>query len=198
MLAQSDAKAQELARQVWKAHGGETWAKVGELRFTFIVEEAGKQLIAAEHRWDLKASTDHVKWKDKEATVNLASPPPDGDGKAAYARWVNDSYWLIAPLKVLDPGVKLAHEGQKEIGGTMCEALRLSFEQVGLTPGDQYVLYIDPSTKLLRAWDYIGKPDSVMHGTWAKYETIGGIPFATEHDFAGKMIRFADIKVVTK
>ena len=68
-----------------------------------------------------------------------------------------------------------------------CETLRLSFEGVGLTPGDQYLLYIDPETKLVRAWDYIPKADTVMHGSWEKYETFGGLKLATEHNFAGKI-----------
>ena len=103
-----DAKAQQLAKEVWKASGGENWPKVKELRFTFIVEQDGKQLASAEHHWNVAAGTDRVKWKGKDVTVNLAAPAQDEDGKAAYARWVNDSYWLLAPLKVLDPGVKLS------------------------------------------------------------------------------------------
>ena len=191
----SDAKAQQLARDVWKASGGENWAKVKRLRFTFIVEDNGKQVASAEHDWDVAAGTDHVKWKDKDATVKLSEPGEAEPAKTAYARWTNDSYWLLAPLKVLDPGVKLAYEGEKEMDGANCEMLRLSFAQVGLTPGDQYVLYIDPVTKLVRSWDYIPKAETVMHGTWEKYENFGGLQLATEHNFAGKMIRFAGIDV---
>src|SRR3712207_2621335 len=117
---ESDANAQQLAREVWKASGGENWSKVKRVRFTFIVEQDGKQLANAQHDWDVAAQTDHVKWKakdgqDKDVTVNLASPGEDENAKAAYGRWTNDSYWLLAPLKVLDPGVKLAHEGQKDV-----------------------------------------------------------------------------------
>jgi len=192
---EADAKAQQLAQEVWQANGGENWAKVKELHFTFIVEQDGKELAHAEHRWNVAAGTDHVKWKGKEVLVNLAAPPQDEDGKAAYARWTNDSYWLMAPLKVLDTGVKLSYEGMKESEGVPCETLRLSFAQVGLTPGDEYLLYIDPQTKLVRAWDYLPKADTVMHGTWEKYETFGGLQLATQHNFAGKIIRFEKIEV---
>ena len=192
-----DEKAQQLAKEVWRASGGEHWPTVSEIRFTFIVEQDGKQLASAEHHWNVAAGTDHVKWKGKEVTVNLKSPAQDEESKAAYGRWINDSYWLLAPLKVLDPGVKLTHEGMKESEGVQCETLRLGFEQVGLTPGDQYLLYIDPETKLVRAWDYIPKPESVSHGTWEKYETFGPLKLATEHNFGGKMIRFADVEVKT-
>lgn len=194
---EAEAKAQKLAQELWQASGGDNWSKVKTLDFTFIVEDQGKELARAQHHWDVAAGTDHVKWKDKDVTVDLNAPPEEGDGKAAYARWVNDAYWLLAPLKVLDPGVKLTAEGPKESEGVMCETLRLRFAQVGLTPGDQYLLYLDPQTRLLRAWDYTPKPETTLHGTWEKYETRGGLKLATEHNFAGKMIRFADIKVVT-
>lgn len=193
---QGDQAAQQLATDVWKASGGENWAKVKALKFTFVVEQDGKQVAAAEHHWDVAAGTDHVKWKDKEATVNLASPGQDELSKAAYARWVNDSYWLLAPLKVLDPGVKVAYEGPKEMDGAACESLRLTFQQVGLTPGDQYVLYIDLETKLVRAWDYVPEGEPLMHGTWENFQDFGGLKLATEHNFAGKMIRFAGVQVV--
>ena len=192
---ESDAKAQQLARDLWKASGGENWNKVKQVRFTFVVEDNGNQLARAEHEWDVAAQTDHVKWKDKEMTVSVASMPQDEAQKAAFGRWTNDSYWLLAPLKVLDPGVKLSYGGSKEVDGTNCEMLHVSFEGVGMTPGDQYNFYIDPQTKLLRAWDYMPKPDSVTHGTWEKYQDEGGLKLAMEHNFAGKMIRFENVEV---
>ncbi len=196
-FAKADDDAQRLAKAVWKASGGENWPKVKELRFTFIVEQEGKELARAEHHWNVAAGTDRVKWKGKDDTVNLTAPAQDEDGKAAYARWVNDSYWLLAPLKVLDPGVKLSTEGTKVVGEAHFDTLRLSFEGVGLTPGDQYLLYIDPQTKLVRAWDYMPTPDKVIHGSWDRYETFGGLQLSTEHEFGGRIIRFADINVVT-
>ncbi len=193
---ESPDKAQQLAKDVWKASGGENWAKVKELHFTFIVEQDGKELSRAEHDWNVAALTDRVRWKGKDVTVNVAAPAQDEESKAAHARWVNDSYWLLAPLKILDPGVKVSYEGMKDADGASWETLRLSFERVGLTPEDNYRFYIDPDTKLIRAWDYMPKADTLMHGTWDKYEDFGGLKLATEHVFAGKLIRFANVKVV--
>lgn len=191
-------KADQLARDVWKASGGENWPKVKALRFTFGVEGDGKTLMSAEHHWDVAAGTDEVQWKGKDVTVNLMAPTQDENGKAAYARWVNDSYWLMAPLKVLDRGVHRKYEGTKEIDGGTFEMLRLSFDQIGLTPNDQYILYIDPKTKLVHSWDYIPKSDTVMHAMWDNYQTFGGLTLATEHSFAGKMIRLSNIEVTTE
>ena len=100
--AENDAAS--LAEAVWKASGGENWPQVKTIDFTFVVEKDGKTLAKAEHHWDVAAQTDRVKWKGQDVTVNLADPGTSDDAKAAYARWVNDSYWLLAPLKLKDKG----------------------------------------------------------------------------------------------
>jgi hypothetical protein len=155
-------------------------------------------VASAEHRWDVAAQTDHVKWKDKDVTVNLVEPASDENSKAAFARWVNDSYWLLAPLKLKDRGVNLATEGAKEMDGAKREVLRLSFGKVGLTPNDQYRLYIDPATKLVSSWDYMPKPGESMHGTWKDYQESGGLKLATDHKMDGDVrIRILNLKVTT-
>lgn len=195
-------KGEQLAADLWKASGGENWAKVREVHFTFAVEQEGKPLFSAQHVWNVAAETDEVKWKDKQGkdhhvTANLAAPATDDEGKAAYARWVNDSYWLLAPLKIRDRGVKVQAGGLKDLNGVPCETIRLSFDKVGLTPTDQYVFYIDPKTKLPVAWDYVPATGEGMQATWEKYQNFGGLTLATEHNFKGKTIRLAGIKVVT-
>jgi len=196
------SEGQQLATDLWKASGGENWAKVREVRFTFVVEQEGKPLFSAQHVWNVAAGTDQVKWKDKQGkdhqvTANLFAPPSDDEGKAAYARWVNDSYWLLAPLKIRDRGVKVEMGGLKDLNGVTCETARLKFDNVGLTPTDQYVFYIDPKTKLPRAWDYIPQSGTGMQATWEKFQSFGGLNLATEHNFDGKTIKLTDIKVVT-
>ena len=195
-------KIPQLAIDVWKASGGENWAKVKEVNFTFAVEDAGKALFSAQHKWNVAARTDDVNWTDKQGkdhnvTVNLATPAQDEEAKAAYGRWVNDSYWLLAPLKIRDAGVKVQSNGTKDLNGANCETLQLSFEKVGLTPTDQYVFYIDPQTKLPRAWDYMPSSGKGMQATWEKFQNFGGLNLATEHNFNGKTIKLADIKVVS-
>ena len=150
-------KGEQMANDLWKASGGENWANVKEVHFTFAVEQEGKTLFSAQHVWNVTAGTDEVKWKDKQGkdhqvTANLVTPASDGDGKTAYARWVNDSYWFLAPLKIHDKGVKVEAAGPKEINGVTYETLHLSFDQVGITPTDQYVLYLDSKTKLVHDW----------------------------------------------
>ncbi len=194
LVAAADEAAQ-LADAVWKASGGENWASVKTIDFTFAVEKGGETLVSAEHHWDVVAQTDRVKWKGKEVTVNLAEPATDEDAKAAYARWVNDSYWLLAPLKLKDRGLQVTAEGRKTIDGAEREVLLLNFEKVGLTPKDQYRLYIDPATKLLASWDYIPEPGKSKHGTWENYQKSGGLTLATTHKMDEVEIKILGLKV---
>ena len=189
-----------LANAVWKASGGENWPNVKTIDFTFAVEKEGKTVASVEHHWDVAAQTDRVKWKGKDVTVNLANPGTEEDAKAAYARWVNDSYWLLAPLKLKERGVKLADGGTKEMEEKKCQVLRLSFEQVGLTPNDQYNLYLDPETGLMTSWDYMPEPGKVSHMTWSGYEKSGGLTLATDHsmDNGATRIRILNLKVTTR
>lgn len=196
--AADDTSVPELAQAVWKAAGGENWSHVRTIDFTFAVEKAGKTIASAEHHWDVPGFTDEVKWKGKDVTVNLASPGSDEDAKAAYARWVNDSYWLLAPLKLMDHGVHLTDKGTSEMDGAKRQVLHLSFGQVGLTPEDQYNLYIDPESKLVTSWDYMPEPGKSMHATWSDYKKTGGLTLATNHEMKGARIRILDLKVTTK
>lgn len=199
MAAEDSGNAGQLADAVWNASGGENWRNVKAIDFTFAVEKGGQKLVSAEHHWDVTAQTDRVKWKGKDVTVNLADPASDEDGKAAYARWVNDSYWLIAPLKLKDRGIHVVEEANKTMDGAEREVLHLSFGQVGLTPNDQYRLYINPVTKLLAAWDYMPEPGKSIHGTWDDYQKSGGLTLATDHKMEGDVrIRILNLKVTAE
>ncbi|MEO5719605.1 MAG: hypothetical protein ABIR29_13685 [Chthoniobacterales bacterium] len=197
LVAAADDAAQ-LADAVWKASGGENWPHVEAIDFTFAVEKGGKTLVSAEHHWDVAAQTDRVKWKGKDVTVNLAEPATDEDAKAAYARWVNDSYWLLAPLKLKDLGLQVTAEDAKTIDDAKREVLLLSFAKVGLTPKDQYRLYIDPATKLMTSWDYMPEPGKSVHGTWENYQKSGGLMLSTAHKMEEIEIKILNLNVTTK
>ena len=96
---------------------------------------------------------------------------------------------------------KNEEEGRmKEMEEKKCQVLRLSFEQVGLTPNDQYNLYLDPETGLMTSWDYMPEPGKVSHMTWSGYEKSGGLTLATDHsmDNGATRIRILNLKVTTR
>lgn len=190
-----DAKAQVLASAVIEASGGENWSGVKVVEFTFNVDADGKQVMSAKHHWDVGSGMDTITWNGKTATVNVNVEPSKVEDKEAYQRWVNDSYWLLMPLKLKDRGVNLKYLGERQVEGTKFQMIELSFGDIGMTPNDHYNLYVAANT--IRRWDYMPSPDKTISGTWEEYRNFNGVTLSTEHRFGDKRIYFTDV-VVTK
>lgn len=161
-----DPKAVELARGVLDAMGGqEAWDATRFLRFNFF----GFRL----HHWDRHTGRHRFEGKtrdgdsylvlhnvvSREGTVRVNGKEVDGEDRAewlkrAYGAWINDTYWLVMPYKLMDPGVNLAYDGSEQIGGVTFDKLKLTFEGVGLTPGDTYWAYVNRETGLMERWAY--------------------------------------------
>lgn len=195
--AQADEAADKLVAEVMRAHGAAAFAGVKTLRFTFVVEEKGKAepLLEAKHVWEIAAQRATVSWKGKTVTINLADPASyaEGDAKAAYGRWVNDSYWLIAPFKLRDAGTQVRAGGKRTVDGAEYETLEISYAGVGLTPGDRYTWYLDPKTKLLVRWDYRPTADKVFSSPRTDFIEVAGMKFSTVHPFTDKVLRFTGV-----
>lgn len=213
-----EGPAGELAAGVFEAHGGPRWPQVEELGFRFVVKNAGEESFAATHDWKVWEGVDRVRWTDGngvawDVTVNLddgvaTEASRDGEalegealeiaGKGAYTRWVNDAYWLLMPLKVFDPGVSLSHGGQLEREGETLEVLELRFEGVGLTPGDRYLVQVDPESYEVRGWEMHlqgDRPPQLVF--WEDYETLGPLRLPVTRNFEGseRQIIFDELRV---
>jgi hypothetical protein len=192
-------KADELARSVTQASGANAWPRATSLAFTFVVRDGGELKVSRQHLWNIKAGTDTVSVGEKSMTVNIAKPDMDDPAKVeAFKAWTNDSYWLLAPLKLFDMGVTREYLGQREVAGKGYEALRLSFKGVGMTPGDQYNLYIDPYTNLVAYWDYMPSSEMTMRATWEKYRHVEGLKLATFHQMGTKTIAIENLSVASE
>lgn len=197
-----DDPATALARRVFLRAGGDHLDQVGELAFSFVVERAGVRKMAADHRWDLRGGRDRVRWTRKDgvradATVDLANRtgqgtldgrPAEGEALAhllsdAHARWVNDAYWLVVPLKLLDAGVHRSLDLPRTRAGKKYEILRLTFDQVGLTPGDIYWLFIDPETAQIERWEMLlqGESPPPEAATFEDLRDVGPLRLALDH-----------------
>ncbi len=186
-----------LADAVMKASGGDVWPKVARIKFTFNVEREGKIIGSNQHDWDVRAGTDTVTSQGKATTTSVRNPAPDGDGHRAYSQFIND-YWLLAPLKVNDPGVKRSTGEAQEIDGKKYMLLHLSFDNVGLTPTDQYNLWVDPKTNLVRWWDFMPAPGKSARISWDDYRDFNGLKLATKHVSPRATITFTDIEVIVE
>jgi hypothetical protein len=107
--------------------------------------------------------------------------------KRAYRRYINDAYWLLAPLKVFDPGVNRTYLADSSDADY--EVLHLTFGDVGLTPDDEYWLYVDAETGQLDRWAFHlqGMADDVPPAAfnWTDDQTLsapgGTVRLAARH-----------------
>ena len=161
-----DPKAAAIADEVLQALGGrEAWDATRFIRFSF----AGRRT----HHWDkhtgrhrLEGETQQgekyvvlqdLDTKEGQVWLNGQPAPPERTKdllERAYGAWINDTYWLLMPYKLRDPGVNLAYAGEETIDGVTYDKLLLSFNKVGLTPGDRYWAYINRNTKLMDRWAF--------------------------------------------
>ena len=92
----------------------------------------------------------------------------------AYGAYINDTYWLLMPAKLLDEGVQRSYV--PDSADATSEVIKLAFDGVGLTPGDQYWITLDKETGQVTQWAYQLQsypPDRAATAwTWTEYQTF--------------------------
>ncbi len=220
-LSKSDPRALTVVDQLWQALGMAQWRKAGYLSFRWIVESEGQTRADYRHDWNRVEGTYRVEGtnRDKQHFVALFNTGTrkgevyvDGEKvttdstlaqmlEHAYGRFINDSYWLIMPYKLKDPGVVLTYEGQAERDGSQFDVLKVTFENVGLTPGDTYWAYIDRKDHLMKRWEYFlegwDADRERTATTWEDWRDFGGVRLALNKRFDGRDTRiyFENVKV---
>lgn len=171
-----DTKADSVAYRMLEGHGADAFASAPYLRFNFAVETPKGTRVVARHFWDRTSGDYRVEWTGGEDSTyvalinvrNVENGEPEGtaylngsqlDGEMAkeirqeaYGRFINDSYWLLAPLKTFDSGVNRTYLPDSSTAEH--DVLHLSFGDVGLTPGDEYWLYVSKETDRLDRWAF--------------------------------------------
>jgi len=193
--------------------GNKEWDAVRYLRFDWAVERDGAEAARARHLWDRKANRYRVEWKTREGQAILAlfdlgtragrvwvdGTEASGDDakkqlERAYGRYINDTYWLLMPWKMRDPGVHVAMAGEQSADGKTYDLLHLHFDQVGLTPGDQYWVFVDRKTGLMDRWAYFlegdkekGEPslDKATSWVWGDWQRVGGVMLSRDRRMMG-------------
>lgn len=184
----SDPEAIEIADQVMEAMGGEkNWEDTRHISWTFF--------DSRKHFWDKNTGDIRIESlkDDVKILMNINSLEgevykdgaimDDPDSISTYLEkgknwWINDSYWLVMPYKLKDPGVRLKYIGEETVNGNEADVIQLTFEEVGATPENKYLVYVDKENKLVTQWAFFRKadqdtPDFVM--PWEDYNKHGGI-----------------------
>lgn len=217
--------ADDIARRAMNIHGGDlAWERARYIAFTFSVERDGKIISSYPQKWDRYTGQYRVTGKMKDGTtfdVTLNVNTKMGHGKVngvevkdnaqfkelfdtGIRRFANDTYWLLMPLKMLDPGVHRAYEGQRtDSCGRSWDLLKLTFDPgAGLTPGDVYLPWINRDTGMVEEWDMKlqgTKPEEPpMQVFFRDYRRVGGLLISTRRELRGKdqIIRLDDVQIL--
>jgi len=216
-MGKADAKAAQVAKELTDAMGGQSsWDNLPCFRFDFVAVKEGKEVARFQHWWDKKNGRARVEGPDDQGHhvvaifnlgdkhgVSFTDGVPDSDPATikgriqnGYERWVNDTYWVMMPFKLRDPGTNLTYDRQANgPNGEVWDVLSLTFDSnVGLTPQDHYWLYVNQKTHLVDKWEMLltgSKPPPGM-ASWESWTQVGPVRLSLLRRMEGRpvMLRF--------
>ena len=182
-----ETRADSVAMRAYEAMGGpEAWAAMPYLRFDFGFENDGVATTRNKHLWNRRTGDYRLEWsggadstyvalfnvQTQAGEVYLNGQPVAEEERdellqRAYRSHINDAYWLMAPVKMFDEGVTRTYVADSS--DAEHEVVHLAFEGVGLTPGDQYWMYVNTETGLVDAWRFRLQGGNEGHNRWEAY-----------------------------
>ena len=134
------------------------------------------------YAWDRKTDSVVITWGDTEVRLHTKTIAGSArrDGKQlsgielenliqdAWGYFCNDSFWLIAPYKIRDPGTTRALVKNQEEG----DQLLVTYSSGGVTPGDAYL------------WSFNADGSPASYRMWVSIIPVGGVK-ATWEDYVG-------------
>ena len=151
-LAQGDVLA---ARMIEALGGQQRLDALQTISFDWVIHAGGFEVVRHHHDWDRRRGLHHFRSGDIDVVHVLGGEGIATEGGVvvtdperhqallaeAFQWWTNDTYWLMSPHKVMDAKtVRVAVDGD---GDGDSDELRVSFDKVGLTPGDAYIYFFD-------------------------------------------------------
>ena len=215
----SDPRAVAIADQVMKSLGGkERWDALVGLRWTFQGAVGDTLRPGRRHAWNK-----HTGWHRVDGTSRQGQPfcfidqLDRGEGMAwmdgtsiegdslgklmrrAKSLWTNDTYWMLMPYKLRDPGVRLGYDGEVREGDTTYDRITLAFDHVGETPGDRYWVYVNRSNHRVEKWEHLlqGASPPPVSWSWEGWEQHDGLWFPTIHRRGSNTIYTRDVETVS-
>jgi len=186
-------KSDSLSMKVMNAFGGhDAWAAVRYIRFDFAEERNGNRTLYRKNLWDRETGdyrTEYtrggdatwvvllnVRSKEGKAYLNGTSVAPavsDSVVNLMVRYFVNDTYWLMAPVKLLEPGVGRLHLPGWSDENT--DVITTTYANADLAPDDQFWFWIDKESGKLMRWAYT-RNDNPSAGPviyeWGDYESF--------------------------
>jgi hypothetical protein len=216
----SDPKAVAIADQVLQALGGrDRWDHLHGLRWSFDFALGDTVKSSRRHSWDKWTGWHRVEGVGRTGQPFLMIDQIDGHGgmawmngqsiegdslgklmKRAKSLWTNDTYWMLMPYKLRDPGVTLTYDGEAREGGKTYDKLSLTFAGVGETPGDHYWVYVNRANHRIERWDMVlqGDKPPAETWTWEGWEQHDGLWFPTAHRQGNRTIYTRNVETVAE
>jgi hypothetical protein len=212
--------ADDVARRAIDVLAGPAWEKARYIAFTFNVVSGGKITTSFPQRWDRFTGQYRVSGKDQQGNAfDVVLDTNTKQGKAwkngievtessmfdlGYRRFINDTYWLLMPLKSMDPGVHREYVGERtDSCGHTWDVVKLSFDQgIGLTPGDNYWMWVNRDTGIVDEWDMhlqnMKADELPLTVYFHDFKRIGGLLLSQRREIRGKTsnIELADVQVL--
>lgn len=161
---------------IWDHIGGkDNYKSARYVKFTWAVENEGEIVGQRHHTWDRYSGDYVLELEDPKTGDDLKiyfnidtkkgralrnNTPLEGDEATelidkAFRVFTNDTYWLLLPMKLNDYGVRLTFDRHDGVGEEKDQAivLHMAFEDVGLTPGDQYWVFVRHDGQIIK-WSY--------------------------------------------
>jgi plasmid maintenance system killer protein len=187
--ATGDSVAIALASEVILSSGGlKAWESIPTITWNFfgrrkLLWDKHNQLVRIDFvgrplkMWvDLKHDTIGQVWLDNHF---LAGDSLQDFLKRTKSIWINDSYWLSFPFKLLDKGVDLTMaETDTNMLGESSQTFWMTFENVGDTPNNKYKVYVSDSSHLVNQWDFYKDSLSTtpdLATTFESYNEFAGV-----------------------
>lgn len=183
----------QIAEQIAKAYGLDSFGQVDAIRYTWNAEFPGGHHIA--NKWEWSPKTDRVSYegKDKQGNPVKASyqrsqidSQSDVVKKEVDPTFANDQYWTLLPFHLLWDGAAATDEGQQKlpIGDGTAQRIAMKYpSEGGYQPGDTWDLYIGPDKRIVQITYHRGAPNPprLVNATYAGYKKAGPLLFATDH-----------------
>ncbi len=179
--------AEALADKMLKAINAEAYNQLTYLEWTFrdnhhfAWNKKDNQVIVKWEDFEVKLSPDDLTGTATKNGIALIGETEQQAIQDAWSYFANDSFWLVAPYKIRDPGTERSLIETEE-----GPALLITYTSGGVTPGDSYLWYLDENG-LPTAWEMWTSiiPLQGMRVSWDDWKTYGGAWFAPNHQGPG-------------
>lgn len=194
-------KPLSFVEKVAHANGMEHWENVSEIRFTFNVD---RDTIHFERDWIWSPKTGQVSMTHNGEVTTYNREAVDERSLNADKAFVNDTYWLLAPFKLIwDEGYTRDSIYKDEAPISKDSLYKLTIHYTGdggYTPGDAYDFFID-NDHMIREWVYRedNSQSNCFITTWEDYVEEKGIKLSTLHqdESGGFRLYFSDVSITT-